>query len=76
MKGDMEKNRLLTEARAMVVRGYLLQNFRLDDTRIKTMGQGKSAYANAPGGGVEILIYPSGTNPPDTQRALDRKSVV
>jgi len=73
MKGDTEKNRLLTEARAMVVRDYLVQHFKLDDTRIKTMGQGKSAYANAPGGGVEILVYPSGTNPPDAQRALSSK---
>jgi phospholipid/cholesterol/gamma-HCH transport system substrate-binding protein len=73
MKGDTERNRLLTEARAMVVRNYLVQNFRLDDTRIKTMGQGKSAHANVPGGGVEILVYPSGTNPPDRQPALSSK---
>jgi len=57
----------------MVVRDYLVQNFKLDDTRIKTIGQGKSADANAAGGGVEILIYPAGTNPPDTQRALSSK---
>jgi phospholipid/cholesterol/gamma-HCH transport system substrate-binding protein len=69
MKGDTEKNRLLTEARAMVVRDYLVQHFKLDDTRIKTMGQGKSADANAPGGGVELLIYPPGTNSPGRQRA-------
>lgn len=73
MKGDTEKNRLLTEARAMVVRDYLVQNFKLDDTRIKTIGQGKSAYANVPGGGVEILVYPAGTNPPDIPRALSSK---
>jgi phospholipid/cholesterol/gamma-HCH transport system substrate-binding protein len=73
MKGDTEKNRLLTEARAMVVRDYLVHNFKLDDTRIKTIGQGKSADANAPGGGVEILVYPAGTNPPDMQRALSSK---
>jgi outer membrane protein OmpA-like peptidoglycan-associated protein len=69
MKGDTEKNRLLTEARAMVVRDYLVQHFKLDDTRIKTMGQGKSADANALGGGVELLIYPPGTNSPGRQRA-------
>jgi phospholipid/cholesterol/gamma-HCH transport system substrate-binding protein len=73
MKGDTEKNRLLTEARAMVVRDYLVQNFKLDDTRIKTIGQGKSADTNARGGGVEILVYPAGTNSPDTQRALSSK---
>jgi len=73
MKGDTEKNRLLTEARAMVVRDYLVQNFKLDDTRIKTIGQGKSASANVPGGGVEILVYSAGTNPPDPQRNLSSK---
>jgi len=73
MKGDTEKNRLLTQARAMVVRDYLVQNFKLEDTRIKTIGQGKSADANAPGGGVEILVYRAGTNQPDTQRALSSK---
>jgi len=73
MKGDTEKNRLLTEARAMVVRDYLVQNFKLADTRIKTIGQGKSADAKAAGGGVEILVYPPGTNPPDTQRASSPK---
>ena len=73
MKGDTEKNRLLTEARAMVVRDYLVQNFKLDDTRIKTMGQGKSADVNAPGGGVELLVYPPGTNSPENQRAPSSK---
>src|SRR6266404_3680450 len=69
MKGDTEKNRLLTEARAMVVRDYLVQNFKLDDTRIKFIGQGQSADANAPRGGVEIVVYLAGTNSPNTQRA-------
>jgi phospholipid/cholesterol/gamma-HCH transport system substrate-binding protein len=73
MKGDAEKNRLLTEARAMVVRDYLVQNFKLDDARIKTIGQGKSPDVNTTGGGVEILVYPAGTNPPDTRRALSSK---
>jgi phospholipid/cholesterol/gamma-HCH transport system substrate-binding protein len=59
-KGDTEKDRTLTEARAMVVRDYLVQNFKLDDTRIKTIGLGKSVQANS--GKVEILIYAAGTN--------------
>jgi hypothetical protein len=68
MKGDTEKNRVLTEARAMVVRDYLVQNFKLDDTRIKTIGQGEAADANM-SGGVEILIYPTGTSLPHAQPA-------
>ena len=38
MKGDTDKERLLTQARTMVVRDYLDQHFKLDDTRIKTLG--------------------------------------
>ena len=73
MKGDTEKDRLLTEARAMVVRDYLVKNFRLDDTRIKTIGQGKSVDANASAGGVEILVYGAGANPPDLRRDVSSK---
>jgi phospholipid/cholesterol/gamma-HCH transport system substrate-binding protein len=56
MKGDSEKDRVLTEARSMVVRDYLTQNFKLDDTRIKTIGLGK-AGVGSDNGKVEILIY-------------------
>jgi len=59
MKGDTQTDRLLTEARAMVVRDYLVKNFRLEDTRIKTIGLGKSDKVTE-GGSVEILIYPEG----------------
>jgi phospholipid/cholesterol/gamma-HCH transport system substrate-binding protein len=59
-KGDSDKQLELTQARASVVRGYLSQHFRLDDTRIKTLGGGKSP--DAPGGGeVQVIIYPPGT---------------
>jgi len=60
MKGDSQTDRLLTEARAMVVRDYLVKNFKLDDTKIKTIGLGKSDKAPE-GGSVEVLIYPEGT---------------
>lgn len=63
LKGDTEKDRLLTQARAMVVRDYLVQNFKLDDTRVKTMGAGKSAESND-GGEVAVLVYPPGTAVP------------
>ena len=72
MKGDTEKNRVLTEARAMVVRDYLVQNFKVDDTRIKTIGQGEAADANTPPG-VEILVYAVGTSLPNAQRAPSAK---
>jgi len=59
MKGDTQTDRLLTEARAMVVRDYLVKNFKLEDTRIKTIGLGKSDKVTE-GGSVEILIYQEG----------------
>jgi len=55
MKGDSAKDKELTEARAMVVRDYLVQHFKLDDTRLKTIGMGKSASAGQ--SGVEIMVY-------------------
>src|SRR5437879_2945761 len=60
MKGDSQTDHLLTEARAMVVRDYLVKNFKLQDTKIKTIGLGKSDRG-ADGGSVEILVYPEGT---------------
>lgn len=59
LKGDTDKQRQNTEARAAVVRDYLAQHFKLDDTRIKTLGAGKSSSAQD-GGSVEILVYPVG----------------
>src|SRR5205823_8805967 len=66
MKGDTEKDRILSEARAMVVRDYLVRNFKLDDTRIKTIGVGKSDKA-AEGGSVDVLIYAEGTTAAQAQ---------
>lgn len=54
--GDTGKDRLLTQARAKVVRDYLVQNFKFDDTRLKIIGLGK--ITNSDGAGkVEILLY-------------------
>ena len=61
MKGDSEKDRVLSEARAMVVRDYLAQNFRLEDTRLKTIGLGKTKEPND-SSKVEIIVYPAGGN--------------
>ncbi len=55
-KGDSDKDRVLSEARAFVVRKYLVDNFQLDDTRFKTMGLGKTADSN-PDGSIEIRVY-------------------
>jgi len=57
MKGDSDKARELTQARAYVARDYLVQNFKLDDQRIKTMGAGKSQDGSDQ---LEILVYSPG----------------
>lgn len=54
--GDTDKERVLSEARGYVVRKYLVENFSLDDTRIKTLGLGKSATASE-NGSIEVLVY-------------------
>ena len=54
--GDTEKDRVLTQARAKVVRDYLVQHFKFDDTRVKIIGLGKSAKPDETNK-LEILIY-------------------
>jgi len=56
MKGDSERDRTLNEARTMVVRNYLVQNFRLDDVRIRTLGTGKNQQLGE-NGKVQIVVY-------------------
>ncbi len=57
MRGDAEEMLRLTQARAMVVREYLAENFRMDDTQLKTFGAGKSPGVPAGSEGViEILV--------------------
>jgi phospholipid/cholesterol/gamma-HCH transport system substrate-binding protein len=54
-KGDTSQEKQLTLARAAVVRDYLVNNFKLDDTKIKTIGLAKQG--EAPAGEVDIRIY-------------------
>jgi len=56
-KGDTGQENQLTLARAVVVRDYLVKNFRLDDSRIKTIGLAKQSETDA--GQVEIMVYPT-----------------
>ena len=70
MEGDTQKDLVLTEARAMVVREYLVENFGFDDSQLKTLGMGKQTDTNSDAGWgtVQILIYPAGTEiPPNKQ---------
>ena len=71
MKGDSDKAHELTQARAYVARDYLVQNFKLDDQRIKTMGAGKTQDGSDQ---LEILVYSPGqsasfeTRPPKGEK--------
>jgi len=68
MEGDSQKDLVLTEARAMVIREYLVGNFGFDDNELKTLGLGKqpNEKSDAKGnwGTVKVIIYPAGTEIP------------
>src|SRR5271157_6501926 len=59
--GDEQKDLVLTQARAMVVRDYLVNNFSFDDSQLKTLGRGKGKgdTPDSGWGSVEILVYPA-----------------
>ena len=57
--GETEKSRKLAEARAMVVRDYLADHFRFDDTRLKTFAIGKTEQG-PPEGQVDIRAFRTG----------------
>jgi outer membrane protein OmpA-like peptidoglycan-associated protein len=57
MKGDSDHARQLSDARSAVVRDYVAQNFRFDDTRVKTLGLGKASNSEE-SDKIEIIIFP------------------
>jgi len=76
MKGETEKDRVLSEGRATAIREYLAKNFRLDDTRIKTIGLGKT-NGTGDDGKAEILVYPPSESPASTYpKARSRPTAV
>jgi hypothetical protein len=58
-KGDTDEDRELSEARADAVRSYLVQNYRLDDTRLKIIGMGKTVQGTEEGS-VQVRVYADG----------------
>jgi phospholipid/cholesterol/gamma-HCH transport system substrate-binding protein len=66
MEGDSQKELVLTQARAMVVRQYLVGNFGFDDSQLKTLALGKQTRSNLDldWGSIQILIFPAGTAMP------------
>src|ERR1041384_31844 len=57
LQGKKEDNLKLSQARAMIVRQYLAQKFKLDDSRIKTMGVGENQQAGGGAGLVTVSVY-------------------
>jgi hypothetical protein len=60
MEGDTQKELILSQARAVVVREYLIQNFEFDDSHLRTLGMGKQRDVNTATdwGSIQILIFP------------------
>jgi phospholipid/cholesterol/gamma-HCH transport system substrate-binding protein len=69
--GDAQKDLVLTQARAAVIRMYLVGNFGFDDTQLKTLGKGKWSATNPASnwGVIEIIVYPVGTGIPSDKQA-------
>jgi hypothetical protein len=69
MEGDTQKDLALTQARAMVIREYMVENFGFDDSQLKTLGLGKQPGSNpdAGWGSIQILIFPPGVDAPPEQ---------
>jgi phospholipid/cholesterol/gamma-HCH transport system substrate-binding protein len=63
MEGDTQKDQVLSEARAMVVREYLVENYGFDDSQLKTLGLGKQVGTTGADdwGSIQIVIFPAGT---------------
>ncbi|MFI5421925.1 MAG: MlaD family protein [Nitrososphaerales archaeon] len=59
MIGDSDKDRVLTQARAMVVRNFLIDNFKLDDSKIKSMGLGKTKSPSVDST-IQVIVYSGG----------------
>ena len=73
--GDAQKDLVLTEERAKVVRDYLVNNFSFDDTQLKTLGLGKGHSVNSDfgWGTVQIIVYPADTEAPTQTSAVSPK---
>jgi phospholipid/cholesterol/gamma-HCH transport system substrate-binding protein len=71
MEGDTQKDNILTQVRAMLIRDYLVQHFGFDDSQLKTLGLGKQAsgIADAGMGSIQILIFPVGSAAPPNKES-------
>jgi len=72
MEGDTQKDMVLTQVRAMMIREYLVQHFGFDDSQLKTLALGKNATgsSHAAPGSIRILIFPAGSIVPPSKATL------
>ena len=70
MEGDTQKDLVLTQARAMVIREYLVEHFGFDDSQLKTLGMGKQTGSNleTDWGSIQILVFPAGSEIPTDKK--------
>ncbi len=63
MEGDAQKNMVLTQVRAMLIREYLVRHFGFDDSQLKTLARGKQAGINSKAGleSIQIQIFSVGS---------------
>ena len=73
-EGDTQKDLVLTEARAMVVREYLVEIFGFDDSQLRTLGNGQTkGHKSRYGLGVRCRF--SSTQPGQRLRPSKRSQV-
>jgi outer membrane protein OmpA-like peptidoglycan-associated protein len=75
--GDTQKDLVLAQGRAMVVRDYLVGNFSFDDAQLKTLGlgkgKGKDPASDSDWGTVQIIIYPADIEAPTQTSSVNPK---
>jgi phospholipid/cholesterol/gamma-HCH transport system substrate-binding protein len=70
-EGDTQKELVLTQARAMFIREYLVEHYGFDDSKFKTMGTGKQSTATpeTEWGTIQLLVFPGGCEMPANMKA-------
>jgi len=57
VEGSKDVNLQLSRAQAFAVRNYLVNHFKIDDTRVKTKGNGETKSNDENADRIEIVIY-------------------
>ena len=61
LAGDTEKDLVLTQARAAVIRAYLVGNYGFDDSQLRILGMGKKVSAAADAASITATAAPAPT---------------